>query len=77
MHVWILAIGTRYGIDITAYDTFEGAKQSLLEFVAENWDDDYMEEGIPEDGQEAIEKYFEATYHDTYYIEPTTVQGTP
>ena len=72
MHVWILAIDTKYGTDLTASASYDLARSALMEFVARNWED---EDGpIPEDQGAAIDAYFEGSHQDYYTLESATVQ---
>ena len=71
MHVWILAIDTKYGTDLTAYASYDLARSALMKFVATNWD---FEEPIPEDQGAAIDAYFEGSHQDYYTLESATVQ---
>ena len=74
MHVWILAIDTQYGTDLTAYESYDLARASLMQYVKTHWD---LDTPIPEDQNDAIDTYFYDSHQDYYALENATVQETP
>ena len=74
MHVWILAIDTRYGTDFTAYESYDLARASLMQYVETHWD---LDTPIPENQDDAIDTYFDGNHQDYYALESATVQETP
>ena len=72
MHVWILAIDTRYGTDLTAYESYDLARASLMQHVKTYWD---LDTPIPENQDDAIDAYFDGSTEDYYALESATVQG--
>ena len=67
--VFVLRISHRHGVDIGVSWTRSGVDHLLYEYVAEFWEENWIEEEMPEDKQEAIKRYFcmEEGFPDEHY----------
>jgi hypothetical protein len=71
--VWVLRINHRHGTDISEFATEEKAREALVRYVIDNWDDDIScypdgPEEIPADPQTAVSVYFSFTGDEYYEI---------
>jgi hypothetical protein len=63
--VHVLSIDHKYGTTTFANATAEGLSQAFYLWVKDQWGDD----GLPDDHNEAIETYFDDHPDDTYWVD--------
>jgi hypothetical protein len=69
--VYVAHINHRYGTTISVHTTVEGAKQSIYNWVVDNWT---LSAGIPQDHDQAVAEYFDLFSGESMFIEPTNVE---
>lgn len=57
--VWVLTISHKHGIDTEVYDTEEAARDGLLDYVKQWWDEYDHDDEMPADRDQAISRYFD------------------
>jgi hypothetical protein len=72
--VWVLSIDHRHGTNVYVHETEPGAKDSLVDYVRENWEDEVgrgfseLDAEPPADDQEAIDAYFDEVADESYIL---------
>ncbi len=64
MKLWANIIAHNHGVGATLATTFAEACEHSANWVREWWDDEFPDEDMPEDIDEAVEMYFEEVSHE-------------
>jgi hypothetical protein len=75
--VWVLYISHEYGSNMGVYRTSERADESLYDYVQRWWDRELPDDEMPEDKQEAIDKYFELNEDEWFDLESIEITEGP
>ncbi len=65
--VVVLLINHRFGTRIDVYATFAGAKRGVHAYVASQWSYELGDEPMPENEQDAVDRYFQFVGEDEFY----------
>ena len=66
LKVWVLVIETPSHNDVTVYKDLESAEEYLFDYVQQYWIED-SDNPIPENQEDAINKYFEDNWRGCAY----------
>ena len=70
--VYVVSIEHRHGVTVFVHTTIEGAEKALHEWVVENWT---SADAIPDDRQEAVDRYFDHLSGESYWMSEETVEA--
>jgi len=66
--IYILDLANRHGSDLSAHRTEQGVRNAIYSYVVESWHDWFGDKPVPEDIEEAIEEYYEASLDEDYSV---------
>lgn len=75
LEIWVLRIDHRYGYDTSIHSTEQAAKDSLVEYVHQEWESEMGDKDKPSDPAQMIEVYFDHTDDETADISEHELNG--